>query len=98
MTTADDRPGVVERTVENLVTVVGSFLPSMGARKLHGGLVDALIGFGVYLTVAAVGYLALFAYTPLDYEAMRGFAGTATLGIAIAVVMLSLLRTHEDWA
>ncbi|NND18842.1 MAG: hypothetical protein HKN98_09720 [Silicimonas sp.] len=98
MTTLDDWPGVVERTVENLVSVVGSFLPSLGARKLHGGLADALIGFGVYLTVASVGYLALFAYTPLDYEAMRGFAGTATLGIAIAVVMLSLLRTHEDWA
>lgn len=97
MATSDRAPGALERTVENLVTVLASFLPRMSGRTLHAGPVDALIAFAAYVGLAVLAHLAIYSRAILDFRAVAEIAGTAVFGIALATLMLlALRRGHES--
>lgn len=90
------RPGWLERSVENLVTVVASVLPAMRRRELHGGVSDALTAFLAYVVAAIVGARMLYGSGFLDFATVTGYAGLATLSVAFTIFALMLLRRGND--
>lgn len=90
-------PGsLIERSVENLVTVLGVWHPRLGQRRIHAGVSDALVVVLATLLVQGIGLRMLDPLSTINIDTLNGYTGGIGLSLISLAVGLFLVRRGSD--
>ena len=89
-------PSLLERSVENLVTVLGVWHPRLRHRAIFAGAGDALVPILPILLVHWFGQDLMDSELGFDVALMHNFAGAITVSIVAATLAILLVRRGSD--